>query len=170
MERVSAMTRIYTAIHIPRSIETVFDYVTTPGNWPQWHPSSLGVSGATDHPLVVGEQVTEEYLVAGRQGKVVWTASERAFPSHLVIEGEIVNTGGNGGVITYTFSSQNNGTFFEREFVYKAPGVLFVLLDRLVIRRRIAAESTRALKQLKTVLTRDGVPASRTSSIHEVEK
>ena len=149
------MTRIYTATHIPMSTETVFDYVTTPGNWPQWHPSSRSVSGATDHSLAVGEQVIEEYLVAGRNGKVVWTVSERTFPSRWVIEGEIENGGGSGGVIAYILTPQNGGTFFEREFVYKMPNFLLTLLDSLVIRRRIAAESTQALEQLKAVLTRD---------------
>lgn len=153
----STMARIYTSAHIPRSIETVFDYVTTPGNWPQWHPSSKGVSGATDHSLAVGEQVIEEYLVAGRQGRVVWTVSERTFPSRWVIEGEIENGGGSGGIIAYILTPQNDGTFFEREFVYKMPNFLFALLDSLVIRRRIAAESTQALEQLKAVLTRDDV-------------
>src|SRR5438034_205416 len=67
------MTRIYTRISIQRPIEEVFAYVTTPANWPRWHPSSLGVRGAADHPLEVGEQVTEDFRVAGRCGEVVWT-------------------------------------------------------------------------------------------------
>ena len=44
------MTQIYTTIQIQTPIQRVFDYVTTPGNWPVWHPSSLGVSGATSMP------------------------------------------------------------------------------------------------------------------------
>ena len=66
------MTRLYTTIQIQAPTERVFDYVTTPGNWPVWHPSSLGVSGATDHSLEPGERVTEGFLVAGRRGRVVW--------------------------------------------------------------------------------------------------
>jgi hypothetical protein len=62
-------TRVANAIVIARQPGTVFAYVTTPANWPKWHPASLAVSGATDHPLVPGEQVTEDYLVAGRKGQ-----------------------------------------------------------------------------------------------------
>ena len=51
------MTRVYNTIWIRAPIERVFDYVTTPGNWPVWHPSSLGVSGATDHSLDPGERI-----------------------------------------------------------------------------------------------------------------
>ncbi len=65
------MTRVNKTIHVGTSVERAFDYVTTPGNWPAWHPSSLKVSGATDHSLKPGEQVTEEFYVAGRR------ASER---------------------------------------------------------------------------------------------
>ncbi len=50
------MTLILTTVAIPRPIETVFDYVTTPATWPMWHPSSEGVRGAIDHSLQVGEQ------------------------------------------------------------------------------------------------------------------
>jgi uncharacterized protein YndB with AHSA1/START domain len=62
------VTRICKSIRIQTPVEEVFEYVTTPGNWPAWHPSSLGVDGATDHSLEPGEQVTEEYRVAGRRG------------------------------------------------------------------------------------------------------
>jgi hypothetical protein len=63
------MTRIASTAVIYRPPDVVFDYVTTPGNWPDWHPSSLGVTGATDHPLEVGEQCTEHFRVAGRESR-----------------------------------------------------------------------------------------------------
>jgi uncharacterized protein YndB with AHSA1/START domain len=69
---IRAMSRIDKTIHIRKPVEQVFEFVTTPVNWPRWHPSSLAVSGAMDHSLEVGEQVTEEFLVAGRRGRVVW--------------------------------------------------------------------------------------------------
>jgi len=47
-------TRIANEIVIARPPQQVYDYVTTPANWPRWHPSSLAVRGATDHPLVLG--------------------------------------------------------------------------------------------------------------------
>jgi uncharacterized protein YndB with AHSA1/START domain len=144
------MTYVYTIIQIQTPIERVFDYVTTPGNWPQWHPSSLGVSGATDHSLEPGEQVTEEFRVAGRRGSVVWTVREREAPRRWVIEGQV--QGGGDGTITYTLAPHNGGTTFEREFVYAMPNPLLALLDRLVLRRRVEAESAEALGRLKEVL------------------
>ncbi|HZU69047.1 MAG TPA: SRPBCC family protein [Ktedonobacteraceae bacterium] len=145
------MTRIYTPIFIPLPVETVFNYVTDPGNWPQWHPSSLGVSGATGHSLEIGEQVTEEFLVAGRHGKATWTVRERVFPRLWRIEG-IISGSDSGGTVKYSLRPQDGGTFFEREFFYSMSSPLSALLNLLIIRRRVLAESKLAVRQLKQVL------------------
>jgi len=146
------MSRIDTTIQIRRPIEQVFDYVTTPANWPKWHPSSLGVSDAIDHPLEVGEHVSEEFIVSGRRGRVVWKVRERLPPRRWVIEGQTEK--GGGGTITYSLTPLHDGTKFEREFVYTMPNSLMTLLDWLFIRRRIEAESAEALRRLKEVMER----------------
>ncbi|WIG59433.1 MAG: hypothetical protein OJF49_002180 [Ktedonobacterales bacterium] len=149
------MTRIYTSATIERGIEDVFAYVTAPGHWPEWHPSSLDVSGATDHALDVGEQCTEHFRVAGREGYVVWTVTERDAPRRWVIAGTIV--GGGSGVITYALTAHDSGmTSFERTFEYPTPNPLLALLDTLVLRRRITAESQEALRRLKARLEASG--------------
>jgi uncharacterized protein YndB with AHSA1/START domain len=147
------MTRVQKTIHLPRPAEAVFAYVTTPGTWPQWHPSSRGVSGATDHSLEVGEQVREGFRVGWHRGRVVWTCRERAAPHRWVIEGEV--EGGGRGTITYTLTPRDGGTAFERTFVYTMPTRLLTILDRLFIRRLMAAASDRALRRLKQVLEGD---------------
>jgi uncharacterized protein YndB with AHSA1/START domain len=141
------MSRVVIRATIARSPEEVFAYVTTPGHWPEWHPSSLGVTGATDHSLAVGEEVTESFLVAGRRGKVVWTVREREEPRRWVIFGQV--EGGGTGTITYALTPQDGGTAFERDFTYEMNNQLLALLDRLVLHRRIDAESSEALRHLK---------------------
>jgi uncharacterized protein YndB with AHSA1/START domain len=145
------MTRIYSATHINKPIDQVFDYVTTAGNWPKWHPSSLGVAGAIDRSGQPGEQITEKFLVAGRRGEAVWTVRERQSPTRWVIDGQVANSG-SGGTITYTLTPQSGGTRFEREFVYHFRNPLFALLDRFLLRPRVKAESDEALRRLKQVL------------------
>jgi hypothetical protein len=120
------MTRIYTSAMIACPIETLYNYVTTPAHWLEWHPSSLGVSDGADHSLLVGE---------------------RAAPIRWVIQGAIKNSRG-GGTITYTLSQRPDSVFFEREFIYPAIGPLIVVLDALVL-RRIQAESEEATRRLK---------------------
>ncbi len=144
------MTRIHASVYLDRPAEEVFAYVTTPGYWPQWHPSSRGVSGATDHPLDVGEQVGEAFHIGWRRGHVLWTVRAREAPRRWVIAGRVA--GGGEGTITYTLTPREGGTDFERTFVYAMPNRWLALLDRLVIRRIMAAESARALRRLKAVL------------------
>jgi uncharacterized protein YndB with AHSA1/START domain len=143
------MTRIITSATISRPVDEVYEYVTTPGHWPEWHPSSLGVTGATDHSLQIGEQVTERFLVAGRRGEVVWTVGEREAPRRWVIEGTITSAGGGGGTVSYQLVPLEGGTQFTREFRYPLPNLVYVLLDALVVRRRVAAESAEAVRRLK---------------------
>ena len=145
------MTRICKSVQIRVPVEEAFDYAATPGNWPAWHPSSLGVSGAVDHSLEPGEQVTEDYLVAGRRGRVTWTVREREVPRRWVIEGQVE---GGGETITYALAPSPDDPAFEREFVYAMPNAFLVLLDRLVLRRRVEAELAVALGKLKEVLER----------------
>jgi uncharacterized protein YndB with AHSA1/START domain len=145
------MTRISSTAMIRRPPEVVFDYVTTPGNWPAWHPSSLSVTGATDHPLDVGEECTEHFRVAGREGDVVWRVTKREAPHLWVITGQLAS-GTGGGTITYTLAPVESGTRFEREFVYTMPSPLLKVLDFLVVRRRIQAESAQAVRQLQARL------------------
>jgi len=144
------MTRIYSVALIQCPPRVIFDYVTAPEHWPEWHPSSLGVTGATNHPLNIGEQCTEHFRVAGREGYVVWTVVDCEVPRLWVITGEIA--GGGSGTITYTLTPADGGTRFEREFVYPLPNPLLALLDALVLRRRITTESDQALRALKTRL------------------
>ncbi len=149
--RTDNTTRIHTKIWIKRPVDEVYHYVTTPANWPEWHPASLSVEGATDHALGVGEEVTEEFMTAGRRGRVVWTVVARTPPHYWSIEGKVAGSGG-GGAITYTLSQSLEGTSFEREFVYGAPGVMFYVANKLRLRQLIASESEEALQRLKEVL------------------
>ncbi len=146
------MTKIVTTASIARPIAEVFDYVTTPAHWLVWHPSSLGLHGATDHSLKVGEEVTEEFRVAGRKGIVTWRVVARDVPVLWAIGGQVA--GGGAGTITYMLAPSSDDTAFRREFVYSMPNLLARLLDRLFVRRRIAAESIEAVRRLKQALER----------------
>ena len=149
------MTTIVTEALIRKPIAVVFDYVTTPAHWLAWHPSSIALHGATDHSLAVGEQVIEDFRVAGRTGAVTWTVVARDAPLHWAIAGSVA--GGGSGTITYTLlqaplHEAPSGTLFRREFVYVMPNWFARLLDRLFVRRRIEAESHEAVRRLTQCL------------------
>ncbi|MFM0550526.1 SRPBCC family protein [Paraburkholderia sediminicola] len=149
-QRVGLDTRIVTVASIQRPPTVVFDYVTTPAHWPAWHPSSLAVSGSVDHSLDLGEQMTEEFRVAGRRGRVVWTVAAREPPGKWAIDGKI--DGRPAGTVTYSLTPTANGTRFEREFTYRAPSLWFAILNWFVLRARIQSESDTAVSQLKSLL------------------
>jgi len=148
------MTRICNSIQIRRPIELVFDFITTPANWPQWHPASVSVSTNADHSLLQGEGVTEEISVAGRRGQVTWLVRERTAPGRWVIDG----TGKDRGraTITYMLTAHPGGTNFERELVYTMPNALLAVLDWLIIRWRMKTDSMAALQRLKGLLEASG--------------
>jgi hypothetical protein len=143
-------THVLTVASIQLPPTVVFDYVTTPAHWPVWHPSSLAVRGAVDHPLDLGERVVEEFLVAGRRGSVTWTVTTREPPAKWTIEGVIDRRPA--GSVTYSLTSTANGTRFEREFTYRAPSLWFAILNWLFLRARIQAESDEAVMRLKSLL------------------
>ncbi len=144
------MSRIKTTVQIRKPVEEVFAYVTTPESWLHWHPSSVSIKGDTDHSLNVGEQVNEEFVVAGRSGSVSWTVIDRQVPKRWVISGCVEGAGS--GDIAYSLAPNNGGTSFERMFTYRMENWALSLLDWLLIRRRIQAESTEACRRLKRIL------------------
>ena len=144
-------TRIVNEITIARPPQQVYDYVTTPANWPRWHPSSLAVRGATDHPLAQGESVVEDFIVAGRRGTVTWTVVAREAPLRWSIDGQNIGSRG-GGTVTYALRPEGGGTRFTRELTYHMPNLLAAILNNFGARERVAAESAEAVARLKAVL------------------
>ena len=143
------MGRIYTSVEIDRPSEEVFEYATTPANWPEWHASALSIEGEQDHSLALGESVAEEYLVAGRRGRTVWTVREYDAPNRWIINGPIAGSGES--TITYKVEPRAGGATFSREVVYRLPRMLAVA-DRLILRPRMEAEARESLRRLKEIL------------------
>ncbi len=149
------MPQIVVAISIQRPIGAVFDYITTPAHWPAWHPASRAVSGRVDHSLLIGEQVTEDFVAGGREGSCVWQVTQRQAPRLWSIA---TSTPQVRAEITYRLEPQGENTRFERELTYSTSGIWLWLVDRLLMRRRMIEESRIALEQLKERLER---PSSR---------
>ncbi len=144
------MTRLVTSIRINRPIETVFDYVTTPASWPQWHPSSIRVDTPANKSLNIGEQVREDIKVGWQRDRVLWTVLERERPRRWTIEGQ----GEHGGraTIRYELTSDGAGTRFRRDLAYQMPNAILALVDLLIVRRIMNTTSRNALERLKQAL------------------
>ena len=149
-KKVLRETSIQTSRHFPLPVEQVFDYVTTSGNWPSWHPASQSVRGQTHVPMQLGEQVIEHFRLIGYRGVVTWTVNHHDAPYRWRIEGVI--RGRVRGVITYKLTPADDGTLFERTFVYLLQKRWESLIDFLLFRRFMAAESSHALHRLREVM------------------
>jgi uncharacterized protein YndB with AHSA1/START domain len=141
------MTRIVSSVPIRRPPGEVFDYVSTPANWPKWHPSSVRVTGDAAHPQAVGERCTEEFVVAGRRGRTEWTVTRCERPSVWRIE-----THGGAGSVTYELAPSADGTAFTRTLEYTMPNPFLAALNVLVLRARVVRESETAVQNLRRVL------------------
>jgi uncharacterized protein YndB with AHSA1/START domain len=143
--------QVRSTIHIDKPIEQVFSFVTTPGNWPRWHPASLSVTGATDHSLEPGEQVTEEFQMLGRKMSIVWTVRQRTFPTRWVIDG--VESSGARSTISYTLAAEEEGTAYERELALTSPVPPEM---QAKVQAHMEAESAEALRRIKAALEGTG--------------
>ena len=98
-----------------------------------------------DHSLLIGEQVTEEFVAGGKHGSCVWQVTRREGPYLWTIT---TSTPQVRAEITYGLTEGEN-TVFERELTYLTSGMWFWVLDLLLMRRRTNRESHIALEQLK---------------------
>lgn len=74
-----AMTRMQHRIEIARGPEATLAYAASPALWPEWHPSSLRVDGASG-PLPAGARFEEDIHAGGRAGTCPgrWSSTSRA--------------------------------------------------------------------------------------------
>ena len=141
---------VVNTVRIHREIADVFDFFTTPENWPRWHPASISVKGATDHSLVVGEEVTEDIRAGSGKVQVVWRVTARDAPHLWRFEG---SPAGDGRVtITYRLRMDGKDTVFEREMQYRFNRLWLRVLDPLFIRRHTEHKSQQALLNAKQIL------------------
>jgi len=148
------MTHIQNTILIRRPLDEVFDYVTTPAKWVEWHPATVSISGEVDHPARVGEGFVEKIRFGVFRGEIDWVVVEQAPPHRWMFEGKIraFLAKETPALITYQLFQREEGTLFQRDLVYTAPNRFSSFLDRLFMRRHNERESAEALEKLKAVL------------------
>nr|BBH87772.1 hypothetical protein KTC_25230 [Thermosporothrix sp. COM3] len=117
------MPEVYTVdsvIQIKRPAAEIYDFVSTPANWPGLHPDTIAVGGDTNHSETIGSRFVEVVRHPGRHSSgtpVLWevTKSERPHLWEISLSGgsELVQQ----CVITYTLVQQGEETRFSRHMV-----------------------------------------------------
>lgn len=140
------MTVITLTADIAATPQHVYDYVTRPVRWKEWHPASQGVSDVDDESLVAGRRFEEDVLSAGRQRHLTWLVEEsrpgqRWRASAYMADGSTVR-------LTYEMAASGAGTRFTRTLEYTLRPPLLRWLNDLFLWKRVQAESETALANL----------------------
>jgi uncharacterized protein YndB with AHSA1/START domain len=143
-------TRVMSSADIAAPPERVFAYVTTPANWPRWHPQSRAVSGVVDRTPQPGEKTIEDFEIAGKKGRATWVSVAVDPPRRWAFEGR--GEGGGGARIVYTLTPISGGTRFERDLTYRGPNLAFVVANALKLRAVMESDSAEAVRRLKAAI------------------
>jgi uncharacterized protein YndB with AHSA1/START domain len=140
------MTTLRLAIHIPAPPAQVYDYVTRPARWKQWHPSSLGADAHADASLPAGATFEEDIRSAGFTRHLRW----QVLDSQPARRWEASAVMGDGSTVRllYEFAADGDGTAFTRTLDYEIRPALLRALNDLVMWRKVRRESGRALANL----------------------
>jgi uncharacterized protein YndB with AHSA1/START domain len=142
------MPRIQHSILIRKPAAQIFDYLTTPKHWPDFHPASLEETGAIERPLKVGDRHRERFRTRGWTGYINWMTLEADRPFHFRIRGEVEGIGGN-ILITFRTVERPDGVELRRELEYTRSNWLLRLIDKLYLHGHMTRESLTAWEQLK---------------------
>ncbi len=137
----------------------VFDFATTPANWPLFWPVTKRVSGDVQKSPPVGAKWTEHVEIAGWAGDFFWhtvsTAPPHTFEMHCWSEGTNWYSrlaGRSNGQIRYFMMTERGATYFLRVMHYTEPNWFMRLIDVLVLRRIMRNNIHAALAKLKTIM------------------
>ena len=148
-------TRIISVVQIRRPIQDVFKFGSTPRFWPMWHPTAQSVTGAIDHPVQVGDEISEQERFAFLHGSMQWRVRESEAPTRWTIDGVLEDVPlfkGTSASVTYTLTFEDGKTHLERDMSYRVPNLLSRLLDRLYFRKHNAEQSQLAVDRMKLFL------------------
>lgn len=133
----------------------VFDFITTSGHWPQWHPATRAVTGQTQRPGQVGDESTEEMLTARFfPGCIRWRVVQCEPPVSWAIVATHVDVPLLSAAkvrLDYRLVPETHGTRLLRTFRYQLPRHLW-LLDTLYFRAKMESESVEALHRLTALI------------------
>ena len=140
-------------IDINRPPGEVYDYVTRPWAWHEWHPASRSAENA-GRKLSVGDTFREiielqplSPLPLRMRRETEYRVVEAVRPSAWEVHGD---TGDGWLRIRYELCAIGDATTFTRKLTFGARGLSRLLMP--LLKRRISAQSELALANLKTRL------------------
>lgn len=140
------MTVIRLERHIAAPPLAVYDLVTRPARWHEWHPSSLRADAHAMESLAAGARFEEDIRSSGFTRHLRWTVLE-SVPSQRWCAEAVMDDGSQVRLL-YELSADGTGTRFVRTLDYHLAPPLLRLFNNLLMWRRVRRESNRALDNL----------------------
>ncbi|MDF2793438.1 MAG: polyketide cyclase [Pseudomonas orientalis] len=137
IEQSVRLERISQERFILAPVETVYDYVTQPDRWHEWHPSSLSADTGTRGSLPAGARFTEVIDLLGIRVPMSYRVQIACCPGEFktVFTSLAVD-----GCIHYVLHAQQGGTLFKRVLTYETELQLATLHERMVALSGIALD------------------------------
>lgn len=147
------MSQVTVRIDIDAPPEAVYDAMLDPQRLDQWVTIHKRVNRADDGPLHEGYTMEQTLVLRGAPFKVRWTLTDYDRPRTATWEGK--GPGGSYARTTYRLAPDGNGTRFEYENEYKAPGgFLGAAASRALVGGTSEREARASLERLKQLLER----------------
>ncbi|MDP9384886.1 MAG: SRPBCC family protein [Actinomycetota bacterium] len=146
------MSQVTVRIDIDAPPEVVYDAMLDPGRLDRWVTIHKRVNRADDGPLCEGYTMEQTLVLRGAPFKVRWTLTHYDRPTTATWEGK--GPGGSYARTTYRLApADGNGTCFEYENEYKAPGgILGAAASRALVGGTSEREARASLERLKRLL------------------
>ena len=145
------MTLVTASIDIDAPREQVFRTMLDPTRLNEWVTIHRRVNRADDGPPREGFEMEQTLCLRGANFKVRWTLTEADRPERATWEGR--GPAGSYARTSYRLKSNGEGTHFEYENEFKAPGgFLGAAASRAVIGGVPEREANRSLSRLKRLL------------------
>ncbi|WP_460135910.1 SRPBCC family protein [Pseudomonas sp. S1_E04] len=122
------LERISQERFIQAPIDAVYDYVTQPDRWHEWHPTSLGAETGTTGSLPAGSRFTEFIDLLGIRVPMSYRVQVAQRPGEFktVFTSLAVD-----GSIHYFLQPFRGGTLFKRVLTYETELQLVALHERM---------------------------------------
>lgn len=101
--------------YIEANIQTVYDYVTQPDRWHEWHPSSVSADTGMHGPLPGGQRFSEIIDLLGLKVRMDYRVliADSPWEFKTLFSSFLAD-----GTIHYRLKARGRGTVFKRTFKY----------------------------------------------------
>jgi uncharacterized membrane protein len=145
------VTLVRASIEIDAPRERVYDYMLDPAHLDEWVTIHRRVNSRDAGPPREGYEMDQTLCLRGANFKVHWTLTEASRPARATWEGR--GPAHSYARTSYVLKANGDGTRFEYENEFKAPGGLIgAAASRMLIGGVPEREAHRSLERLKALL------------------